>query len=113
MRHFELSCACGDLWTKGDGNSKKRAKKRAAQLMLAELRGLPALPPAPAAAAGATGGRPKKPPPKKKKQSNIIKVSWRSEGGRNHALRTVRRVPGPRACNVNDYRFCGRSSVEM
>lgn len=67
MKTFVTHCQVGELTTEAEGNSKKLSKKRAAQLMLEELRKLPALP--------VVTLKPKvKPPTNKKKNRNIIKV---------------------------------------
>jgi double-stranded RNA-binding protein Staufen len=68
MKNFVTQCLVGSFKTEAEGNSKKLSKKRAADLMLKELRNLPSLPP--------NIPRPKtKPPPTKKKNRNLIKVS--------------------------------------
>ena len=68
MKNFVTVCTVGSLQTEADGNSKKLSKKRAAELMLAELRKLPQLP--------SLAMRPKaKPGVNKKKNRNLIKVS--------------------------------------
>jgi hypothetical protein len=68
MKTFVTRCVVGEMSTEAEGNSKKTSKKRAAELMLEELKKLPSLPPALA--------KPKiKPPTNKKKNRNIIKVS--------------------------------------
>jgi double-stranded RNA-binding protein Staufen len=67
MKNFVTKCTVADKLTEGEGNSKKASKKKAAELMLEELRKLP---PAPA---------PSFPKPKtkiqinKKKNRNLIK----------------------------------------
>lgn len=67
MKNFVTKCLVGDLTTESEGNSKKLSKKRAAELMLEELKKLPSLPPAML--------KPKiKAPNNKKKNRNIIKV---------------------------------------
>jgi len=67
MRTFITRCSVGTLITEGEGNGKKVSKKRAAQLMLEELRKLPGIP--------TVINKPKKPPVNKKKNRNLIKVS--------------------------------------
>ncbi|KAK6186777.1 hypothetical protein SNE40_006053 [Patella caerulea] len=44
IKVFVTRCTVGDKVTEGEGNSKKYSKKRAAELMLEELKKLPALP---------------------------------------------------------------------
>nr|KAG5691353.1 hypothetical protein BaRGS_033402 [Batillaria attramentaria] len=67
MKTFVTRCQVGEMATEAEGNSKKLSKKRAAEMMLDELRKLPALPVA--------NLKPKvKPPTNKKKNRNIIKV---------------------------------------
>lgn len=66
MKNFVTVCMVGSFQTESEGNSKKFSKKRAAELMLAELRKLPQLPACPM--------RPKtKPAVNKKKNRNLIK----------------------------------------
>ena len=68
MKNFITQCTVGTMQTEADGNSKKLSKRRAAELMLAELKKLPQLP--------AIVVRPKtKPAANKKKNRNLIKVS--------------------------------------
>ena len=67
MKNFVTKCVVGEITTEAEGNSKKLSKKRAAELMLEELKKLPSMPP--------TALKPKmKPPTNKKKNRNIIKV---------------------------------------
>merc|ERR1719357_267033 len=70
MRTFITKCVVGDLVTEGEGNGKKVSKKKAAELMLDQLRQLP-----PVASAGLLGQQAKtrKTPPGKKKSKNLIK----------------------------------------
>lgn len=68
MKNFITQCIVGSFKTEADGNSKKLSKKRAAELMLKELKSLsmPQVIPQ----------RPKtKPLVNKKKNRNLIKVS--------------------------------------
>ena len=67
MRSFITRCSVGEVTTEGEGNGKKVSKKRAAEMMLEELKKLPDMPSATA--------KPKKPPVVKKKNRNLIKVS--------------------------------------
>ena len=68
MKNFVTHCVVGTLQTEAEGNSKKLSKKRAAEMMLAELKKLPQLP--------AIIARPRtKPAINKKKNRNLIKVS--------------------------------------
>lgn len=68
MKNFVTQCTVGTLQTEAEGNSKKLSKRRAAELMLAELKKLPQLP--------ALTLKPKtKPAANKKKNRNLIKVS--------------------------------------
>merc|ERR1712106_501079 len=67
MRTFVTVCVVGEYRTEGEGTGKKVSKKRAAELMLEELRKLPALPPT-------TLVRIKRKPTTKKKSRNLIKV---------------------------------------
>ncbi|KAH9490575.1 hypothetical protein Btru_034158 [Bulinus truncatus] len=67
MKNFITRCIVGDKVTEGEGNSKKTSKKKAAELMLDELRRLPPVP-------APTYPRPKsKLQLNKKKNRNIIK----------------------------------------
>ncbi|XP_037793787.1 double-stranded RNA-binding protein Staufen homolog isoform X1 [Penaeus monodon] len=67
MRTFVTVCIVGEYRTEGEGTGKKVSKKRAAELMLEELRKLPALPPTSLI-------RVKRKPTTKKKSRNLIKV---------------------------------------
>nr|XP_045591191.1 double-stranded RNA-binding protein Staufen homolog 2-like [Procambarus clarkii] len=67
VRTFVTVCIVGEYKTEGEGTGKKVSKKRAAELMLEELRKLPALPPT-------TLVRIKRKPTTKKKSRNLIKV---------------------------------------
>merc|ERR1719391_1687168 len=68
MRTFITKCIVGNLVTEGEGNGKKVSKKRAAELMLEQLKQLPPI-------ASAVVARPRKMPnPGKKKAKNLIKV---------------------------------------
>lgn len=67
VRTFVTVCIVGEYRTEGEGTGKKVSKKRAAELMLEELRKLPALPPT-------TLVRIKRKPTTKKKSRNLIKV---------------------------------------
>jgi len=66
MRTFVTRCTCGTYISEGTGNSKKVSKKRAAELMLEELKKLPQLP--------QQVPKPKKMPGNKKKNRNLIKL---------------------------------------
>ncbi|KAG7160188.1 Double-stranded RNA-binding protein Staufen-like 1 [Homarus americanus] len=66
VRTFVTVCLVGEYRTEGEGTGKKVSKKRAAELMLEELRKLPALPPT-------TLVRIKRKPTTKKKSRNLIK----------------------------------------
>ncbi|XP_025089402.1 double-stranded RNA-binding protein Staufen homolog isoform X2 [Pomacea canaliculata] len=67
MKTFVTVCQVGEFVTEAEGNSKKVSKKRAAELMLDDLRKLPPLP--------SSTLKPKlKQPNNKKKNRNIIKV---------------------------------------
>lgn len=66
MKNFTTVCTVGTLQTEADGNSKKLSKKRAAELMLAELKKLPQLP-------ALTMKTKPKPGVNKKKNRNLIK----------------------------------------
>ncbi|KAK8752492.1 hypothetical protein OTU49_005834, partial [Cherax quadricarinatus] len=66
VRTFVTVCIVGEYRTEGEGTGKKVSKKRAAELMLEELRKLPALPPT-------TLVRIKRKPTIKKKSRNLIK----------------------------------------
>ncbi|XP_043244271.1 double-stranded RNA-binding protein Staufen homolog 2-like isoform X2 [Amphibalanus amphitrite] len=70
MRTFLTQCFCGDITTDGEGSSKKLSKKRAAELMLDELKKLPALPAVPSITKVK-----RKPNATKKKSRNLIKVT--------------------------------------
>jgi len=68
MRTFITKCIVGNFVTEGEGNGKKVSKKRAAELMLEQLKQLPPI-------ASAVVARPRKMPnPGKKKAKNLIKV---------------------------------------
>jgi len=68
MRTFITKCIVGDFVTEGEGNGKKVSKKRAAELMLEQLKQLPPV-------ASALVPRPRKVSnPAKKKARNLIKV---------------------------------------
>ncbi|XP_076456798.1 double-stranded RNA-binding protein Staufen homolog isoform X2 [Babylonia areolata] len=66
MKNFVTKCTVGDLTTEAEGNSKKLSKKRAAELMLEELKKLPNVP--------VVVKSKIKPNSNKKKNRNIIKV---------------------------------------
>lgn len=67
MKNFVTQCLVGNFKTEAEGNSKKLSKKRAAELMLKELRSLPQLPQnVPRVKA--------KPGVNKKKNRNLIKM---------------------------------------
>ena len=68
LKNFVTQCNVGSFKTEAEGNSKKLSKKRAAELMLKELKALPTL--------TVTSIRPPKPKPavNKKKSRNLIKV---------------------------------------
>merc|ERR1712106_1111880 len=68
MRTFITKCIVGNFVTEGEGNGKKVSKKRAAELMLEQLKQLPPI-------ASAVVPRPRKVSnPGKKKAKNLIKV---------------------------------------
>ena len=70
MKNFVTRCTVSDIKTEGEGNSKKTSKKKAAELMLEELRKLPPVP-------TPTYQKPKaKIQMNKKKNRNLIKVTW-------------------------------------
>ncbi|XP_048508790.1 double-stranded RNA-binding protein Staufen homolog 2 isoform X2 [Athalia rosae] len=72
IRIFVTKCTVGDRTTTGEGPSKKVSKKRAAELMLEELKRLP---PLPITIQNPSSQRMKrKPPATKKKSRNLIKV---------------------------------------
>ncbi|XP_014208195.1 double-stranded RNA-binding protein Staufen homolog 2 isoform X2 [Copidosoma floridanum] len=71
IRTFMTRCTVGDKVTLGEGSSKKVSKKRAAELMLEELKRLP---PIPAPIQNRTIRLKRKPPATKKKSRNLIKV---------------------------------------
>jgi double-stranded RNA-binding protein Staufen len=66
LRTFVTRCTCGTFVADGVGNSKKLSKKRCAEKILEELRGLPAIPP--------PANKARKQPINKKKNRNLIKV---------------------------------------
>merc|ERR1719219_388020 len=68
MRTFITKCIVGDFITDGEGNGKKVSKKRAAELMLDQLKHLPPV-------ASAMQPKPRKPLAGKKKSRNLIKES--------------------------------------
>ncbi|XP_020286396.1 double-stranded RNA-binding protein Staufen homolog 2 isoform X2 [Pseudomyrmex gracilis] len=71
IRTFMTKCTVGEKVTVGEGSSKKVSKKRAAELMLEELKRLPPLPPA---IQNRSMRVKRKPPATKKKSRNLIKV---------------------------------------
>lgn len=71
IRTFMTKCTVGDKVTVGEGSSKKVSKKRAAELMLEELKRLP---PLPATIQNRSMRVKRKPPATKKKSRNLIKV---------------------------------------
>jgi len=75
MRTFVTKCVVGDIVTEGEGNGKKVSKKKAAELMLDQLRQVGAMVLPPVASAGLLGQQAKtrKTPPGKKKSKNLIK----------------------------------------
>jgi len=68
MRTFVTKCVVGDIVTEGEGNGKKVSKKKAAELMLDQLRQLP-----PVASAMVGHTKTRKAPQGKKKSKNLIK----------------------------------------
>ncbi|XP_031786214.1 double-stranded RNA-binding protein Staufen homolog 2 isoform X1 [Nasonia vitripennis] len=71
IRTFMTRCTVGDKVTLGEGSSKKVSKKRAAELMLEELKRLPLVA---APIQNRTLRLKRKPPATKKKSRNLIKV---------------------------------------
>lgn len=72
MKNFVTQCLVGNFKTEAEGSSKKLSKKRAAEMMLQELRNLPSLPP--------STPRPKtKPVQNKKKNKNLIKQMQKAD----------------------------------
>ena len=69
MRTYVTQCRCGELRAEGSGSSKKLSKKRAAEMMVTELKKLPPLSPLPPTA------KPKKIVTKPKQNKNLIKVT--------------------------------------
>ncbi|KAL7640516.1 UNVERIFIED_CONTAM: hypothetical protein RMT77_008791 [Armadillidium vulgare] len=67
MRTFVTTCIVGDIRRQGEGTGKKVSKKRAAELMLEELRKLPPV-------TSSSLSRVKRKPTTKKKSRNLIKV---------------------------------------
>lgn len=70
IRTFTTKCIVGEKITVGEGSSKKVSKKRAAELMLEELKRLP---PLPAAIAVRSLGLKRKPSNTKKPRRNLIR----------------------------------------
>ena len=71
MKNFKVQCCVGEFVTIGEGNSKKNAKRKAAEAMMASLRTLPAVvkPERP---------RGRYPVTKKKKNKSLIQVGKKS-----------------------------------
>ncbi|KAF2352347.1 Double-stranded RNA-binding domain [Trinorchestia longiramus] len=76
MRTFLTSCVVGTTKCQGEGASKKISKKRAAELMLDELRNLPPLPPT-------SPARMKRKIAPKKKCRNLVKEQTTPDYGQN------------------------------
>lgn len=72
MKNFVTQCLVGNFKTEAEGSSKKLSKKRAAELMLQELRNLPVLPPN-------TPKSKTKPVNNKKKNRNLIKQMQKAD----------------------------------
>ncbi|ESP03356.1 hypothetical protein LOTGIDRAFT_82984, partial [Lottia gigantea] len=73
MKVFITRCTVGDKVTEGEGNSKKLSKKKAAELMLDELKKLPNLP-------NSIVPTRNRPPSTKKKNRNLIKKGDQNYG---------------------------------
>ncbi|XP_012226621.1 double-stranded RNA-binding protein Staufen homolog 2 isoform X2 [Linepithema humile] len=91
IRTFMTRCTVGDKVTMGEGSSKKVSKKRAAELMLEELKRLP---PLPATIQNRSMRVKRKPPATKKKSRNLIKVYQepRSESEASEEVNPVSRL---------------------
>ncbi|XP_066602861.1 double-stranded RNA-binding protein Staufen homolog 2 isoform X2 [Prorops nasuta] len=76
IRTFMTKCTVGEKVTIGEGSSKKVSKKRAAELMLEELKRLP---PIPANMQNRSLRLKRKPPATKKKSRNLIKIYSEAE----------------------------------
>ncbi|XP_032689365.1 double-stranded RNA-binding protein Staufen homolog 2 [Odontomachus brunneus] len=88
IRTFMTKCTVGDKVTVGEGSSKKVSKKRAAELMLEELKRLP---PLPASIQNRSLRVKRKPPATKKKSRNLIKV-YQEPRSENEAAEEVNPV---------------------
>lgn len=88
IRTFMTKCTVGDKVTVGEGSSKKVSKKRAAELMLEELKRLP---PLPATIQNRSLRVKRKPPATKKKSRNLIKV-YQEPRSENEATEEVNPV---------------------
>ncbi|XP_018053280.1 PREDICTED: double-stranded RNA-binding protein Staufen homolog 2 [Atta colombica] len=88
IRTFMTKCTVGEKVTVGEGSSKKVSKKRAAELMLDELKRLP---PLPATIQNRSMRVKRKPPATKKKSRNLIKV-YQEPRAENEAAEEVNPV---------------------
>jgi len=85
MRTFITKCIVGEFLTEGEGNGKKVSKKRAAELMLDQLKHLPPV-------ASASVPKPRKPLAGKKKSRNLIKVEQKENPDYGQSINPISRL---------------------
>merc|ERR1719412_1578255 len=85
MRTFITKCIVGDFITEGEGNGKKVSKKRAAELMLDQLKHLPPV-------ASASVPKVRKPLAGKKKSRNLIKVEQKENPEYGQSINPISRL---------------------
>merc|ERR550539_1806801 len=85
MRTFITKCLVGDFITEGEGNGKKVSKKRAAELMLDQLKHLPPV-------ASASVPKVRKPLAGKKKSRNLIKVEQKENPDYGQSINPISRL---------------------
>merc|ERR1719189_1719829 len=85
MRTFITKCLVGDFITEGEGNGKKVSKKRAAELMLDQLKHLPPV-------ASASVPKVRKPLAGKKKSRNLIKVEQKENPEYGQSINPISRL---------------------
>lgn len=85
MRTFITKCIVGEFLTEGEGNGKKVSKKRAAELMLDQLKHLPPV-------ASASIPKPRKPLAGKKKSRNLIKVEQKENPDYGQSINPISRL---------------------
>merc|ERR1719412_3356644 len=85
MRTFITKCLVGEFITEGEGNGKKVSKKRAAELMLDQLKHLPPV-------ASASVPKVRKPLAGKKKSRNLIKVEQKENPEYGQSINPISRL---------------------